>query len=100
RLALAQSPGQHTRGVPRPVVPPFSSPIRNQTTRAGGLGFLSSTACAFQLLWVAHGAALAGFMADQTFSKGVKLFGQARRLGRFSDPARQKRRPRAAPTRP
>jgi hypothetical protein len=40
---------------------------------AGGLGFLSSTVIAFAPLLAAHGAALAGLMADQIFFGGAKL---------------------------
>jgi hypothetical protein len=41
--------------------------------RAGGLGFLSSTVIAFAPLLAAHGAALAGLMANQIFFDGAKL---------------------------
>jgi len=41
--------------------------------RAGGLGFLSGTVVAFAPLLAAHGAALAGMMANQIFYHGAKL---------------------------
>jgi hypothetical protein len=41
--------------------------------RAGGLGFLSGTVIAFAPLLAAHGAALAGVMANQIFYAGAKL---------------------------
>jgi hypothetical protein len=41
--------------------------------RAGGLGFLSGTAVAFAPLLAAHGALLAGLIANQIFFDGAKL---------------------------
>jgi hypothetical protein len=41
--------------------------------RAGGLGFLSSIVIAFAPLLAAHGALLAGFMANQIFFQGATL---------------------------
>ncbi len=41
--------------------------------RAGGLGFLSGTVVAFAPLLAAHGAALAGLIANQIFFHGAKL---------------------------
>ena len=41
--------------------------------RAGGLGFLSGTAVAFAPLLAAHGALLAGFMANRIFFQGRTL---------------------------
>jgi hypothetical protein len=41
--------------------------------RAGGLGFLSATVIAFAPLLAAHGAALAGLMANQIFYDSAKL---------------------------
>jgi len=41
--------------------------------RAGGLGFLSATVVAFAPFLAAHGAALAGLIANQIFFQGAKL---------------------------
>ena len=41
--------------------------------RAGGLGFLSGIVIAFAPLLAAHGAALAGLLANQIFYRGAKL---------------------------
>ena len=43
------------------------------TDRVGGLGFLSSTVYAFALLAVAHGALLAGTLANRIFFLGATL---------------------------
>jgi hypothetical protein len=41
--------------------------------RAGGLGFLSGTSVAFSPLLAAHGALLAGLIADRIFFEGARL---------------------------
>ena len=55
--------------------------------RVGGLGFLSNTVYAFALLAVAHGALLAGLIANRIFYLGAALprvQGRDRRHGRLS----------------
>jgi hypothetical protein len=47
--------------------------VPSHPDRAGGLGFLSSTAYAFTPLLAAHGALLAGLLADRIFFTGATL---------------------------